>query len=52
MQALAILSDADHEAALREVEKLWGAEEGTEAGDRLTVLLQIVEEYERARWDV
>ncbi len=33
-----IRTDEDHETALREIEALWGAEEGTDAGDRLDVL--------------
>ncbi|KQN83061.1 transcriptional regulator [Sphingomonas sp. Leaf67] len=47
-----IRSDADHEDALREIEALWGAEEGTEAGDRLDVLVTLVETYERRRWPI
>lgn len=45
-----IRNDADHEDALREIEALWGAEEGTKAGDRLDVLVTLVETYERRRW--
>lgn len=47
-----IRSDADHEDALREIETLWGAEEGTEAGDRLDVLVTLAETYERQRWPI
>ncbi len=47
-----IRNDADHEDALREIEALWGAEEGTEAGDRLDVLVTLVETYERRRWPI
>lgn len=47
-----IRNDADHEAALREIEALWGAEEGCEAGDRLDVLVTLVEDYERRRWPI
>jgi HTH-type transcriptional regulator / antitoxin HigA len=45
-----IKSDADHEAALREIEALWGAAEGSAEGDRLDVLATLVEAYEDARW--
>jgi HTH-type transcriptional regulator / antitoxin HigA len=45
-----IKTDADHEAALREIEALWGAAEGTAAGDRLDVLSTLVEAYEEKRW--
>jgi HTH-type transcriptional regulator / antitoxin HigA len=42
-----IKTGADHAAALREIERLWGAGEGTAAGDRLEVLATLVEAYER-----
>lgn len=45
-----IKTDADHEAALREIETLWGAAEGTSEGDRLDVLATLVEAYEDRRW--
>jgi HTH-type transcriptional regulator/antitoxin HigA len=41
-----IRTEADHEAALAEVEALWGAGAGTEAGDRLDVLMTLVAAYE------
>lgn len=47
-----IRNDADHEEALREIEALWGAAEGSEAGDRLDVLVTLVETYERRRWPI
>lgn len=47
-----IRTDTDHEGALREIEALWGAEEGTEAGDRLDVLVTLVEAYESRRWPI
>jgi HTH-type transcriptional regulator/antitoxin HigA len=45
-----IKTDADHDAALREIERLWGASEGSQEGDRLEVLVTLVEAYERARF--
>ncbi len=42
-----IKTEADHAAALREIERLWGADEGTTRGDRLEVLTALVETYER-----
>lgn len=45
-----IKSDADHEAALREIEQLWGAAEGTAEGDRLDVLVTLADAYEERRW--
>ena len=45
-----IKTDADHRAALREIESLWGAADGTPEGDRLDVLATLVEAYEDKRW--
>ena len=45
-----IKSDADHEAALREIEQLWGATEGSVEGDRLDVLVTLADAYEERRW--
>jgi HTH-type transcriptional regulator/antitoxin HigA len=45
-----IRTRADHEAALREIERLWGADEGTPEGDRLDVLATLVEAYEQAHF--
>ena len=50
MEITPIRSDADHAAALREIETLWGAGEGTPEGDRLDVLVTLVEAYEDRRW--
>ena len=36
----------DHETALAEVERLWGAKLGTPEGDRLDVLATLIEAYE------
>lgn len=47
-----IRTDKDHEAALREIEALWGAGEGTPEGDRLEVLATLVDAYEDKRWPV
>jgi HTH-type transcriptional regulator/antitoxin HigA len=41
-----IRSAADHEAALAEVGRLWGAKSGTPQGDRLDVLATLIEVYE------
>jgi len=45
-----IRDDARHQAALAEIERLWGAEAGTIEGDRLDVLMTLVDAYERVRW--
>ncbi len=47
-----IRNDRDHRAALAEIEASWGAREGTEAGDRLDILLALVESYEAKRWPI
>jgi HTH-type transcriptional regulator/antitoxin HigA len=41
-----IRSAADHEEALAELERLWGAESGTKEGDRLDVLATLIDAYE------
>jgi HTH-type transcriptional regulator/antitoxin HigA len=41
-----IRSEADYEAALAEVEQLWGARSGTPRGDRLDVLATLIDAYE------
>ncbi|SEI07281.1 helix-turn-helix domain-containing protein [Tardiphaga sp. OK245] len=45
-----IRNDDDHMAALREIERLWGAATGTADGDKLDVLTTLVEKYEETRW--
>ncbi len=47
MEIKPIRSEADYEAALREIERLWDAREGTPEGDRLDVLATLVEAYEQ-----
>jgi HTH-type transcriptional regulator / antitoxin HigA len=41
-----IRSNADYEAALKEVEQLWGAKLGSREGDRLDVLATLIDAYE------
>jgi HTH-type transcriptional regulator/antitoxin HigA len=50
MQLKPIKTQVDHEAALGEIERLWGAEEGTANGDRLDILTTLVEAYEEAHF--
>lgn len=47
-----IRTHADHEAALREIERLWGAPAGSPEGDKLDVLATLVDVYESAQWPV
>ncbi len=52
MQMKPIKTKADHAAALREIERLWGAKESTPDGDRLDVLSTLVEAYEEAHFPI
>jgi HTH-type transcriptional regulator/antitoxin HigA len=45
-----IKTEADHENALREIERLWAADEDTADGDRLEILTTLVEAYEEAHF--
>lgn len=47
-----IRTDEDHRAVLQEIDACWGAPEGSEAGDRLDVLVTLVESYEARRWPI
>jgi HTH-type transcriptional regulator / antitoxin HigA len=47
-----IKTESDHSAALREIERLWGAKEGTAEGDRLDVLATLVEAYEETHFPI
>jgi HTH-type transcriptional regulator/antitoxin HigA len=50
MEIRPIRNDKDHRTALAEIERLWGARAGTPAGDKLDVLVTLVETYEERRW--
>jgi HTH-type transcriptional regulator/antitoxin HigA len=52
MEVRPIRTEKDHRAALAEIDACWGAAEGTEEGDRLDVLLALVEIYEAKRWPI
>lgn len=43
-----IRSQGDYDAALKEVDRLWGAKAGTPEGDRLDVLATLIDSYETA----
>jgi HTH-type transcriptional regulator/antitoxin HigA len=45
-----IRTKKDYEAALAEVERLWGAKLGTPEGDRLDVLATLLDAYEAAHY--
>ena len=45
-----IRTSKDHEHALQEVERLWGAKSGTPEGDRLDVLATLIDAYESVHY--
>src|ERR1700674_2653922 len=47
-----IRTKRDYEAALKEVERLWGAKSGTRDGDRLDVLATLIEAYEEKHYPI
>jgi HTH-type transcriptional regulator / antitoxin HigA len=47
-----IRTEEDYQAALREIERLWGAELGTPESDRFEVLVTLVEAYEDRHYEI
>jgi len=47
-----VRTKADHRAALKEVERLWEAEPGTPDGDRVDVLVTLIEAYEAKHFPI
>ena len=52
MQIKPIKTQADYEAALQEIEQLWGANYGSSEGDKLDVLVTLVEVYEEEHYPI
>jgi HTH-type transcriptional regulator/antitoxin HigA len=52
MEIKPIRTKADYERALREIERMWGAKEGTPQGNQLDVLATLVEAYERKHFPI
>ena len=52
MQVKPIRNKQDYTEALRRIEELWGAAQGTEDGDLLDVLVTLVEVYEREQFPI
>lgn len=50
MEIHPIRTEADYDAAVAEIERLWGAEPGTDDGDKLDILATLVEKYENEHW--
>ena len=47
-----IKTEADYQSALKEIEKLFGVEPGSSEGDRLDVLMTLVEVYEDEHYPI
>lgn len=52
MEINPIRSSADHLAALKEIEKLWGTPAGSPEGDKLDILATLVDAYERDHFPI
>jgi HTH-type transcriptional regulator / antitoxin HigA len=52
MEIRPIKTEADYEAALKEIEGLFAAEPGTPEGDHLEILITLVEVYEDEHYDI
>lgn len=52
MEIHPIRTAADYEAAVAEIDRLWGAESGTDDGDKLDILATLVEKYESEHWPI
>jgi HTH-type transcriptional regulator/antitoxin HigA len=52
MDVRPIRTDEDHRAALAAIDACWGAPEGSEEGDKLEILVALVESYEARRWPI
>ena len=47
-----IRTKRDHQTALKEIERLWNAREGTRDADRLEILVLLVEAYEQRHFPI
>jgi HTH-type transcriptional regulator/antitoxin HigA len=52
MEIKPIRNAKDHDRALRAIERLWRAAKGTPKGDRLEVLIALVDAYERKQYPI
>lgn len=52
MEIHPIRTETDYEPAVAEIERLWGAEPGTDDGDKLDILATLVEKYENEHWPI
>lgn len=52
MRIAPVRTEEDYEGALRDIERLMDAKPGSDRGDRLDVLVTLVEAYEQRRWRI
>ena len=52
MELKPIRNKKEHQAALKEIEALWNAKDGTPESDRLEVLVLLVERYEQEHFPI
>jgi HTH-type transcriptional regulator/antitoxin HigA len=52
MEIRPIRTKSDYRATLREVERLWDADPGTPSGDRVDVLVTLIEAYEAKHFPI
>jgi len=52
MEIHPIRTEADYDSAVAEIDRLWGAEPGTDDGDKLDILATLVEKYETSHWPI
>ncbi|MEX0278488.1 MAG: type II toxin-antitoxin system HigA family antitoxin [Ruegeria sp.] len=52
MDIFPIRTKEDHIQALKEIERLWGAEQGTEDGTKLDILVDLVEHFEDQHYPI
>lgn len=52
MELKPIRTKKEHHAALKEIDALWGAKDGTAESDRLEVLALLVERYEQEHFPI
>ncbi len=52
MEIKPIRTETDYEAAMQEIDQLWGAAYGSPEGDKLDVLVTLVEAYEEKHYPI
>ncbi len=52
MEVYPIKTEADYKRGLSDIEKLWGAKESTKEGEKLDILLTLVDAYEEKYYPI